>query len=60
MVFTYLQNNLSQKAGQSIVASIRKRLFAHISKLSMSYFDKVPSGALITHVSSDTEAINQF
>ncbi|MGC6584001.1 ABC transporter ATP-binding protein [Paenibacillus sp. Dod16] len=60
MVFTYLQNNLLQKAGQSIVASIRKRLFAHISKLSMSYFDKVPSGSLITHVSSDTEAINQF
>lgn len=60
MVFTYLQNNLLQKAGQGIVASIRKRLFAHISKLSMSYFDKVPSGSLITHVSSDTEAINQF
>lgn len=60
MVFTYLQNNLLQKAGQSIVASIRKRLFAHISKLSMSYFDRVPSGSLITHVSSDTEAINQF
>ncbi|WP_433941008.1 ABC transporter ATP-binding protein [Paenibacillus lautus] len=60
MMFTYLQNNLLQKAGQSIVASIRKRLFAHISRLSMSYFDKVPSGSLITHVSSDTEAINQF
>ncbi|NMO94602.1 ABC transporter ATP-binding protein [Paenibacillus lemnae] len=60
MFFTYLQNNLLQKAGQSIVASIRKRLFAHISKLSMSYFDRVPSGSLITHVSSDTEAISQF
>lgn len=59
-IFAYLQNNLLQKAGQSIVASIRKRLFAHISKLSMSYFDRVPSGSLITHVSSDTEAINQF
>lgn len=60
LIFTYLQNNLLQKAGQSIVASIRKRLFSHISKLSMSYFDRVPSGSLITHVSSDTEAVNQF
>ncbi|RIX53147.1 ABC transporter ATP-binding protein [Paenibacillus nanensis] len=59
-LFSYLQNNLLQKAGQSIVASIRKRLFEHITKLSMSYFDRVPSGSLITHVSSDTEAINQF
>lgn len=60
LLFTYLQNNLLQFAGQSIVARIRKQLFEHISKLSMSYFDRVPSGSLITHVSSDTEAINQF
>jgi ATP-binding cassette subfamily B multidrug efflux pump len=58
--FAYLQNNLLQNAGQSIVASIRKRLFRHITSQSMSYFDRVPSGSLITHVSSDTEAINQF
>ncbi|WP_211748980.1 ABC transporter ATP-binding protein [Paenibacillus sp. Marseille-Q4541] len=59
-VFTYLQNNLLQYAGQNIVAKIRKQLFEHITKFSMSYFDKTPNGSLITHVSSDTEAINQF
>lgn len=59
-VFTYLQNNLLQYAGQSIIAKIRKQLFEHITKFSMSYFDKTASGRLITHVSSDTEAINQF
>jgi len=60
MLFTYLQNNLLQYAGQNIVAKIRKQLFEHITKLSMSYFDKTPSGSLITHISSDTEAVNQF
>lgn len=60
LLFTYLQNNLLQHAGQSIVATIRKELFEHISKLSMSYFDRMPSGSLITHVSSDTETLNQF
>jgi len=60
LTFSYLQNNLLQKAGQSIVGRIRKDLFQHISKQSMSYFDRVPSGSLITHVSSDTEALNQF
>ncbi|WP_246042163.1 ABC transporter ATP-binding protein [Cohnella pontilimi] len=59
-LFTYLQNNLLQKAGQSIVARIRKDLFEHITKLSMSFFDRMPSGSLITHVSSDTETLNQF
>ncbi|MCK9859897.1 ABC transporter ATP-binding protein [Paenibacillus sp. ATY16] len=60
LLFTYLQNNLLQDAGQSIVARIRKQLFEHITKLSMSYFDKTSGGSLITHVSSDTEAVNQF
>jgi ATP-binding cassette subfamily B multidrug efflux pump len=60
LLFTYLQNNLLQNAGQSIVAKIRKQLFSHITKQSMGYFDKVSSGSLITHVSSDTEALNQF
>lgn len=59
-LFSYLQNNLIQNAGQSIVAKIRKQLFEHITKLSMSYFDKTPNGSLITHISSDTEAVNQF
>ncbi|UVI28520.1 ABC transporter ATP-binding protein [Paenibacillus spongiae] len=60
LLFSYLQNNLLQYAGQSIVARIRKELFEHISKLSMSYFDRVPTGSLITHVSSDTETVSQF
>nr|WP_237690876.1 ABC transporter ATP-binding protein [Paenibacillus caui] len=59
-IFTYLQNNLLQYAGQSIVARIRNDLFEHISKLSMSYFDKVHRGSLVTNVSSDTETISQF
>ncbi|GFZ95297.1 lipid A ABC transporter permease/ATP-binding protein [Paenibacillus marchantiophytorum] len=60
LFFSYLQNNLLQFAGQSVVAKIRKDLFAHIFKQSMSYYDKTPSGSLITHVSSDTETLNQF
>ncbi|WNR42618.1 ABC transporter ATP-binding protein [Paenibacillus roseipurpureus] len=60
MLFSYVQNNLLQFAGQSIVAKIRKDLFGHIFKQSMSYYDKTPSGSLITHVSSDTETLNQF
>ncbi|WP_223192477.1 ABC transporter ATP-binding protein [Paenibacillus sedimenti] len=60
LFFSYLQNNLLQFAGQSIVARIRKDLFRHIFRLSMSYYDRTPSGSLITHVSSDTETLNQF
>ncbi|MBH5317406.1 ABC transporter ATP-binding protein [Paenibacillus sp. GSMTC-2017] len=59
-LFTYLQSNLLQHIGQNIVASIRKQMFSHIMKQSMRYFDRMSSGSLITHISSDTEALNQF
>ncbi len=59
-VFSYLMNNVLQYASQSIIARIRKDLFRHITRLSISYFDRTPSGSLITHVSSDTESLNQF
>ncbi|SFT05176.1 ABC transporter ATP-binding protein [Paenibacillus sp. BC26] len=59
-VFTYLQNNLLQRIGQSIVAGIRSGMFKHLVKLSVSYFDRVSTGSLIAHVSSDTEGLNRF
>jgi ATP-binding cassette subfamily B protein len=59
-IFSYWQANLLQRAGQGIVAQLRKDLFRHISNQSMSFFDRHPSGSLVTNVSSDTETINQF
>ncbi len=59
-IFTYLQAILLQKAGQGIVSQLRKDLFSHVSKLSMSFFDRYPIGSLVTNESSDTETINQF
>lgn len=60
MLFSYLQANWLQRAGQSIVARLRKDLFRHISRQSMSFFDRHPIGSLVTNVSSDTETISQF
>ncbi|GAB2673330.1 ABC transporter ATP-binding protein [Paenibacillus thermoaerophilus] len=60
MLLAYGMANLIQRAGQAIVASLRKDLFEHITKLSMSFFDRYPIGSLVTHESSDTETINQF
>ncbi|MGG6309373.1 ABC transporter ATP-binding protein [Paenibacillus macerans] len=59
-VFSYWQANLLQRAGQSIVALLRKDLFKHITGQSMSFFDRTSAGGLVTNESSDTETINQF
>src|SRR5690606_4499368 len=47
MILTYLQANLVQRAGQSIVARLRKDLFKHIASQSMSFFDRHPIGSLV-------------
>jgi len=60
LLFTYIQANLLQKVGQGIVGQLRKDLFRHITKQSMSFFDRHSMGSLVTNVSSDTETINQF
>lgn len=59
-VFSYWQANLLQRAGQSIVALLRKDLFKQITRQSMSFFDRNSAGGLVTNESSDTETINQF
>ncbi|WP_195573299.1 ABC transporter ATP-binding protein [Paenibacillus sp. 1001270B_150601_E10] len=59
-VFSYIQANLLQKVGQSIVGQLRKDLFKHIARQSMSFFDRNSIGSLVTNESSDTETINQF
>jgi len=60
LVFAYLQANLLQKAGQRIVARLRGDLFRHIARQPMAFFDRHPSGSLVTNISSDTETISQF
>jgi ATP-binding cassette subfamily B protein len=56
----YLQSNLLQYTGQNIIFNIRQQLFHHLSRLSMSYFDRNPVGRLVVRVTSDTESLNQL
>src|ERR1700730_15850839 len=59
-IFSYIQNNLLQYAGQNIIAAIRKSIFEKITTLSMGFFDRNPIGSLVTNISNDTETLSQF
>jgi len=50
---TYATNWL----GQSVVKSLRDRVFQHIGELKMSYFNKTPVGRVVTRVVGDIETI---
>lgn len=51
--FVYLANKL----GQDIIRDIRVKLFGHILKFRMKYFDLAPVGQLVTRTVSDIESI---
>ncbi|GGK10828.1 ABC transporter ATP-binding protein [Deinococcus malanensis] len=46
--------------GQSVLRDIRADVFTKLQRLQLSYFDQNPVGRLITRVTSDVDAINQF
>lgn len=46
--------------GQRVLYDIRADLFTKLQRLHLAYFDQNPVGRLITRVTSDVDAINQF
>jgi ATP-binding cassette subfamily B protein len=57
LAFQAWQGFLVQRVGQRITADIREDLFAHVTSLSTSFFDRTPVGKLITRLTSDVEAL---
>ncbi len=55
---SYKQTMLLQTTGQKIIFNIRKDVFEHIEHFSISQFNKVPIGKLVTRVTSDTNTLN--
>lgn len=56
LTFIYIANWL----GQHIIKDIRTKIFEHVIKFKMSYFDKSSVGQMVTRVVSDVETIAQF
>jgi len=56
----YLEVSQLNRTGQLVIADLRARLFAHVQRLDLSFFDKRPTGSLVTRVSSDVENLNEM
>ena len=52
--FTYITNWL----GQSVIKELRVRVFQHILRFRLRFFDKTPIGTATTRAINDVEAIN--
>lgn len=56
----YIQLLSLQTTAQRIIQRLRIDIFAHLQKLSVSYFDKTPTGSLVSRVTNDTEAVREL
>lgn len=58
-IFQYLHTYLSGWIGQYIIKDIRVRLYAHLLKMQLKFFDKTPIGRLVTRAVSDIETLSE-
>jgi len=59
-VTQFFQIYSMQYFGQKLMYDIRAKIFSHLQKQSLRFFDKNPVGRLMTRVTSDVESLNQM
>ena len=64
LVFSYflefIQTYLMQWTGQKVMYDLRSQIFRHIQRMHVAFFDRNPTGRLVTRVTSDVDALNEM
>ncbi|MBT3168272.1 MAG: ABC transporter ATP-binding protein [Candidatus Cloacimonetes bacterium] len=60
VVFYFLQIYTINFASQHAMYDLRKELFAHISRMPLSFFDKNPVGRLVTRITNDVRTLDEM
>ena len=58
VVIRYIFIYYSAVLGQSVIKDLRVKVFNHVTKLRLRYFDQTPIGKITTRTISDVQAIN--
>jgi ABC-type multidrug transport system fused ATPase/permease subunit len=59
-ICTFGQNLLMVYAGQHMMHDLRMRLFGHLQKMSLSFFDRNPVGRLVTRITNDIQNLDEM
>jgi ABC-type multidrug transport system fused ATPase/permease subunit len=59
-VMTYVETYLTGWVGERILADLRIRLFAHLQRLSLGFYERNRAGVIISRLTNDVEAIDQL
>ena len=57
---TYGQSYIMSWVGQSVLFSMRRELFVHLQRLSFSYYDRMEAGRIMSRMTGDVNALNDF
>jgi len=59
-LLSFLEVWLLQYLGQRVMQDIRIELFTHVQRLSTSFFDRTPTGSLVTRLTSDVKVLGEM
>lgn len=59
-IFYYYQALLTSQAGQEVVMSLRRKLFAHLQRLSLSFHNRSSTGDLLTRLTGDINMLREL
>jgi subfamily B ATP-binding cassette protein MsbA len=59
-ISSYAENYLTVSVGQWIMHDLRRTVYHHIQRLSLAYYDRQQTGDLISRVTGDIDAIQDF
>ena len=60
LLFRYLEVAQITRTGQAVIHDLRTHLFRHMQSLDLAFFDRQPTGSLVTRVTSDIENLNEM
>ena len=59
-IATYIDNYYTTSVGQWIANDLRLRIYEHLHRLSLRYYDNVKTGTLMSTITSDVQTIQSF
>ncbi|MDQ0057975.1 ABC transporter ATP-binding protein [Paenibacillus harenae] len=56
----FVQGYSQELVGQNVVFQLRKELYAHLQRLSFSYYDRAQTGQLMSRMTGDIDSVKNF
>src|SRR5215207_2072231 len=56
----WVQFHIMTRVGQQMLQQMRSDMFRHIQRLPLTYFDRVPSGVVVSRIINDVQTVNEL